>query len=241
MTAVTELDNHTARQLTDRIKAAVDDMWLLIQEAYTSRAWAALSYANWDAYCASEFGTARLRLPREERQEVVASLRESGLSLRAIESATGISRKTIIKDTRAAVVESTPPDQQSVVGTDGRVYGPPGIPSTAGDELVEPDSREPSPTLTERSPMKTATSPKTIGPPITDSRGRLMPQRAQRKAIADGIAAISGLCSGFARLEEIDDSINAEEAEQWVRDLSESLRVLRKFTNKLKEHNNAEH
>jgi transposase-like protein len=39
-----------------------------------------------------------LRLPREERAEVVASLRESGLSIRAIESATGHSKDTIRKD-----------------------------------------------------------------------------------------------------------------------------------------------
>jgi hypothetical protein len=78
-----------ARQLTDRIKVAVDGTWLLIQEAYTSRAWAALGYGSWDDYCTREFGTSRLRLPREERQEVVASLREIGMSVRAIAAATG--------------------------------------------------------------------------------------------------------------------------------------------------------
>jgi hypothetical protein len=68
-----------------------------------------------------------------------------------------------------------------------------------------------------------------------------MPQRAQRKAIHDGLAALSGLCAGFARLDEIDDSISAEEAEQWQLDLSASLRVLRSLNTKLKEHINANH
>ena len=78
-----------ARDLTDRIKVAVDGTWLLIQQAYTSRTWAVLGYRSWDDYCTREFGSSRLRLPREERQEVVASLREIGMSVRAIASATG--------------------------------------------------------------------------------------------------------------------------------------------------------
>lgn len=87
-----------ARALTDRIKVAVDGTWLLIQEAYTGRAWAALGYRTWDDYCTREFGTSRLRLPREERQEVVASLREIGMSVRAIAAATGQGRETIRKE-----------------------------------------------------------------------------------------------------------------------------------------------
>jgi transposase-like protein len=63
---------------------------------------------------------ARLRLPREERQEVVASLRESGLSVRAIASAVGINKETVGRDLRVSGNQT--PDEQSVVGTDGRVY-----------------------------------------------------------------------------------------------------------------------
>lgn len=99
-----------ARSLTDRIKVAVEGTWHLITEAYTSRAWAALGYTSWDDYCTREFGTSRLRLPREHRSEVVQSLSDSGLSLRAIEAATGISKPTIIKDLRGTkVVNSLPP------------------------------------------------------------------------------------------------------------------------------------
>ncbi|NUO42371.1 MAG: hypothetical protein HOV82_10065 [Streptomyces sp.] len=133
-----------ARALTDRIKVAVEGTWLLIQEAYTSRAWAALGYETWDAYCTAEFGTARLRLPREERQEVVASLRESGMSLRAISSATGISPATAMRDAR--VSDETP---AVVLGTDGGTYSagrpapePAAAPDTdllAGDDWVQPD------------------------------------------------------------------------------------------------------
>lgn len=77
-----------ARQLTDRIKVAVEGTWHLITEAYQSRAWSVLGYASWDDYCTREFGTARLKLPREDRISTVQSLRDAGLSLRAIAAAT---------------------------------------------------------------------------------------------------------------------------------------------------------
>lgn len=107
--SVPQITAEEARTLTDRIKVGVEGIWQLIKEAYTSRAYTALGYRNWDEYCTREFGTSRLRLPREERSEVVASLRESGLSIRAIEAATGVSRPTIIKDLRDEVVNSLPP------------------------------------------------------------------------------------------------------------------------------------
>jgi transposase-like protein len=103
-----------ARALTDRIKIAVEGTWQLIREAYTSRTWAVLGYDTWDAYCTAEFGETRLKLPREERQEVVASLRDSGLSTRAIASATGLARNTVMRD----LAQSEP--VETVLSLDGR-------------------------------------------------------------------------------------------------------------------------
>lgn len=99
-----------ARDLTDKIKAGVEGIWQLITEAYTSRAWSALGYPSWDEYCTREFGTSRLGLPREERMTTVRSLRDSGLSIRAITAATGISDKTVMRDLRQ-VSETTTPAQ----------------------------------------------------------------------------------------------------------------------------------
>lgn len=96
--AVVALNAADARALTDRIKVGVEAIWELIKQAYEERAWDALGYISWDDYCTREFGTSRLRLPREERAEVVASLRESGLSLRAIASATGLNHQTVAND-----------------------------------------------------------------------------------------------------------------------------------------------
>lgn len=128
-----------ARTLTDRIKIAVEGTWQLIREAYTSRTWAVLGYDTWDAYCTAEFGETRLRLPREERQGVVASLRESGMSYPAIAAATGISVGTAHAAAQAFRTESLGGHTR---GTDGKSYAAtrPSTPDLlAGDDWQQPE------------------------------------------------------------------------------------------------------
>lgn len=113
-----------ARSLTDKIKAGTAALWELIKEAYASRAWASLGYASWDDYCTQEFGTSRIRLPREERQEVVASMREIGMSPAAIGQATGISRRTVNRELSQWANAHPDEDIPPVTGTDGKTYTP---------------------------------------------------------------------------------------------------------------------
>ncbi|WP_282783972.1 hypothetical protein [Nocardia sp. CC201C] len=115
------LSAEAARELTAQIRACVEQVWALIEQAFTARAWVALGYPSWDAYCVSEFDRSRLRIPREERAEVVASMREIGMSTRAIAAATGVDRGTVRADL-AQVGENHPPD--TVIGTDGKTYPP---------------------------------------------------------------------------------------------------------------------
>ena len=102
------MDADEARSLTDQIKNGIEVLWDFIKRAYTGRAWIALGYSSWDEYCDREFGQTRLRLPREERNEVVCSLRESGLSVRAISSATGLGVGTVHREIEAGVPNGTP-------------------------------------------------------------------------------------------------------------------------------------
>jgi hypothetical protein len=95
-----------ARSVTTRIRQHLAVAWVEIVKAYDGRAWLVLGYASWDAYCAEEFAGQRIRLPREDRQEVVSSLRESGLSIRAIAAATGADTKTVQSDIAAGVGNS---------------------------------------------------------------------------------------------------------------------------------------
>ncbi len=98
-----------ARKLTREIASTIDIAWEKIVEAYHRRVWIPLGYGSWDSYCRAELGSTRLRLPSEEREERVRSLRSEGLSIRAITSATGVSRNTARKDIRQ-VGQSDPPE-----------------------------------------------------------------------------------------------------------------------------------
>ncbi|WP_137725725.1 hypothetical protein [Prescottella subtropica] len=55
---------------------------------------------------------------------MVASLRDSGLSIRAIASATGNSINTVQGDLREVSQTDTPAEPRPVTGTDGKTYTP---------------------------------------------------------------------------------------------------------------------
>jgi hypothetical protein len=98
------MDVKAARALTDDIKRDMDVVWGKVVRAYHGRADIALGYTSWDEYCVKEFGTTRLRIPSEERAELVTSLRQAGLSYRALESATGISKSTASRIAKESTV-----------------------------------------------------------------------------------------------------------------------------------------
>ncbi len=109
-----------ARELTAAIRQVGDSMWELVQTAYRGRAWAALGYETWDEYCAGEFAGTRLALPREDRQEVVQSMRESGMSTRAIATATGVGKGTVHRELASAPNGAVAP----IIGVNGKQYQP---------------------------------------------------------------------------------------------------------------------
>ncbi len=78
-----------ARRRVEQIRTAVEDIKSLIVEAYRARDWETLGYANWGDYCTEEFG-GTVAIPREERGDVVFTLRDAGLSTRAIGAAIGV-------------------------------------------------------------------------------------------------------------------------------------------------------
>lgn len=127
-----------AEELTEAIRGQLGDLWDLVKAAYAERAWVPLGHDSWDAYCAAEFAGKQIRLPREERPETVRSLRDAGMSVRAIASATGLGRGTVARaldDDTSGVPNGTPePDDQAldlgaghappakVTGADGKRY-----------------------------------------------------------------------------------------------------------------------
>lgn len=126
-----------ARARAERIRAGLESLYTLrfdIAEAYQEQDWRALGYDTWSSYVESEFVGARLRLPQEERRELVGTLREAGMSTRAIAATTGASKNTVTED----LSHIGTPD--SVTGLDGKSYSPskPAITDLiSGDDVAE--------------------------------------------------------------------------------------------------------
>ena len=121
------LDGPDARELTRQIRVGLEHSYTLIIAAYRGRAWLAMGYNSWDAYCQGEFGSLALQPPREERQAVVLSLREAGMSHRAIVSATGLTKGTVGRELRSGA-ETSLADSTDVstapIGAVGQDEGP---------------------------------------------------------------------------------------------------------------------
>jgi len=114
-----DLDEIQARQLTDEINRDLSNLWDRIIQAWNGRVWLALGYGSWDTWCEAEIKTGHLRIPGEERCEVVGTLRAAGLSTRAIGSATGLSKGTVGRALKEGAPSGAP---QNVTGTDGKAY-----------------------------------------------------------------------------------------------------------------------
>lgn len=143
-----------ARQLTDRIKRQVSDLWDLIVRAYESRAWSQLGYDSWDEYCEVEFEASGIRVPREDRKEIVCSLRDRGLSTRAIASATGTSDWTVRRE--LATARNLAVDKSTIKGVNGKTYQAtrPSHPAPKPEHQPTP---EPQPQPAETTPSGPAT------------------------------------------------------------------------------------
>lgn len=121
------LTQSAARDLTDQIRTGMESIYHLIRAAYQGRAWSALGYGSWDEYVTREFGNLHLRPPLEDRQDVVLSLREVGMSTRAIAAATQLGRGTVSRELRSGGSIPTVPDgtvapPETVTGVNGKTY-----------------------------------------------------------------------------------------------------------------------
>lgn len=137
-----------AREVTDRIRTGMESVYHLIRSAYRGRAWAALGYGSWDEYVTREFGNLHLRPPLEERQQVMVSLREVGMSTRAIATATQVSEATVRRDLASATASNDAvEDVAAVTGVNGKTYKPSHRPihpnpSAEEAEVVEDEAPE---------------------------------------------------------------------------------------------------
>ncbi len=136
--SVVDLDEEAARDLTTRIRQTSSVLVAMIEKAYAGRIWIALGYESWADWWDTEIGEP-LRLDREDRRELVASLRDHGMSIRALATVTGTSVGTVHADVRCSELNtSSEPDEiidaehratlhrrfSSAEGTDGGAHAP---------------------------------------------------------------------------------------------------------------------
>lgn len=144
---IPQLSAAEAAELTRDIAGELDFAWSLITRAYQGRAWAALGYRSWDEYCHNEFGSSRLALPREERSEVVQSLRSQGLSLRAIAAATGASKSQVERDLSTVPNGTVGGDPTPITGVNGKSYQPTQPAKTTTRESTSTTTEYPQPDI----------------------------------------------------------------------------------------------
>lgn len=138
--AITVSMSHAeAERLTERLRIAVvnyadarQKVQTLIEQAQAGRAWEVLGFQSWTAYVSEVLGEQPMRLPREERREMVAMLSSTGMSTRAIAPVVGVSHETASQDIKAGVRNLTPGPSAAtpvaaeapapVQGMDGKTY-----------------------------------------------------------------------------------------------------------------------
>jgi hypothetical protein len=223
-----EADRSTAeeaRARADQIRTAGEVMWHLVTEAYNRLDYLALGYSSWDDYMTREFGQMRLRLPREEREEVVGSLRAAGLSIRAIAAATSTSVNTVQKDLAAQV---------SQIDTPG---GPQPL-SDPEPVQVTPRFKPGTPLPQEEAPTVQGTDGKTYkaktpAAPKPKSRRHALHRIDATKTVTKACQALIGISQGLNALPD-EITLTAEEAGDAIADLSKAKTAITTTINKIK-------
>jgi hypothetical protein len=137
--ATTELTADEARELTAEIRRDLDGLLPKIKLAFEGRADKALGYGSWQAYCSTELSD--VRVPVGDRPAMVAELRQSGMSQRAIGAALGVGQTQIRRDIGQLSHKGSVGQPAKVTSLDGRQR-----PST--QPTPEPKPEDPVPDFT---------------------------------------------------------------------------------------------
>jgi hypothetical protein len=93
-----QLTKAEARAVTNRIKGHLENLWVDVLAAWLGEAHIALGYTSWKTYCSTEFGSDYLRVPKGERQRIVALLAEHEMPASSIAATINASHVTVHKD-----------------------------------------------------------------------------------------------------------------------------------------------
>lgn len=224
-----------------------------IAEAYRLRDWTTLGYESWDAYVHAEFGEERVRLSREQREQMVSALRAASLSTRAIASVLGTDETTVRDDIESSSATDSSsgagfpaPDRQTVIGRDGKVYPssrPRPEPQPEPEPEPEPDlatvnmrtgeiveeTEEPEPHLPDENQLLDAIDRRMPGAKADVNKARV---RARWSRAMAGVADLSLMDPDEVSASVGESEINVAEgalanAERWFRKLRAARTGLR--------------
>lgn len=225
--AAVDLSEEEARSITAQIRDSIQVACQLIAKAYQGRVWLALGYETWDSYLHAEFGAGPLQVPREDRTAMVTSLRDAGMSTRAIAAAAGVDQSTVVRDLRAGDANASPGEAPKATGLDGKQYprsrprvDPPGTTDgSAVDDAAVPDVR-----------------PKKRGSSRTGTKTYYCKSDVVNRAAArDLVASLSGYEIGLRDARSIDPAITNDEATRCASELTKVIRALRKLARMFEE------
>lgn len=187
------MDVDAARRLTERIRItaanareALEKLPALVEEARDGNAHVALGYPSWTAYLADVLGAEPLRLPRDQRREIVGYLSGEGLSTRAIAPIVGASVGTVHTDREVFRTEHLAAPAPAALPAPPQT--PPGV------EAPPAQSPEPVQAHVEPTATSEAAGDSTLRPAatITGLDGKTYtrpepdePSKARRRAITD--------------------------------------------------------
>lgn len=205
------MSEHDARRITERIRLtaftareSLEKLQALVAEAQEGQAHLALGYASWTAYLADVLGDEPLRLPRDQRQQLVGYLAGEGMSTRAIAPIVGADQATVVRDLRRGDANASPAPRATEAGRDfppepvsvdpvtGEVHDDCPPDATTGGEVTPPVDQsvaagagveEPGEAVEAISPTPPAR------PAVTGLDGKTYtrpePRKAQRRSLVD--------------------------------------------------------
>lgn len=215
-----------ARRITERIRLtagsareSLDRLQRLMTEAQQRQAHVALGYASWTAYVADLFSEEPLRLPRDQRQELVGYLAGEGMSARSIAPIVGVSKSQVAADIQVSSPGHVPTPQGEA--TD--------VPEAADRGDIAPDVPRPAVKPITGMDGKTYTRPEPKAKPATP------PRRALTDQFFDAAYDLTKAVERVARLADDDRwPQNAEKvAAKHRNDLLQAIDGLRSVVNRL--------
>lgn len=103
-----DLTEAEARESVATAKRGLEAAAEEIVRQISGRAWLALGYESWDEMRKGEYDGPAVIVPRAGRPEIVAQLREEGLSQRQVGETLGVSDQTVSRDVRQMSDVSSP-------------------------------------------------------------------------------------------------------------------------------------